>query len=77
MEQIQTISPGQYEVLNMLSCLRSEDDVRALKDTLVQFLNARLQNEIERLWDVGELTEDKVEAWSNEHMRTAYKAAHL
>ena len=61
----------------MLSCLRSEDDVRALKDTLVQFLNARLQNEIERLWDVGELTEDKVEAWSNEHMRTAYKAAHL
>lgn len=75
MEQFQAISPGQYEVLNMLSCIYKDDDVKALKDTLVQFLNARLQNEIERLWDDGVLTEDKVASWNNEHMRTPYKAA--
>ncbi len=77
MEQLQTISPGQYEVLNMLSCIHKEDDVKALKDTLVQFLNARLQNEIERLWDNEVLTKEKVDSWNNEHMRTPYKAAHL
>ena len=77
MEQLQVITPGQYELLNMLSCIYKEEDVKALKDTLVQFLNARLQNEIERLWDSGVLTQDKVASWDNEHMRTTYKVAHL
>ena len=74
MEQIQSISAGQYEVLNMLSCINREDDVRALKDTLVQFMNTRLQYEIEKLWDKGVLREDEVVSWDNEHMRTPYKA---
>lgn len=77
MEQLQAISPGQYELLNMLSCIYREDDVKALKDTLVQFLNVRLQNEIERLWDDGVLTKDKVASWDNEHMRTPYKTTRL
>ncbi len=57
----------------MLSCINREDDVRALKDILVKFLNSRLQNEIERLWDSGVLTDDKVSSWDGEHMRTPYR----
>ena len=76
MEQLQAISPGQYEVLNMLSCVYREDDVRALKDILVQFLNVRLQNEIESLWENGVLTKEKVTSWNHEHMRTPYKGIH-
>ena len=73
MEQAVRINPAQYEVLNMLSCLNKEEDVIALRAVIVQFLNTRLQNEIEHLWDNGTLTEEKVSAWSHEHMRTPYK----
>ena len=67
------LNKAQYEVLNVLSCLDSEEDVRDLKDVLVQFLNTRLQREAERLWENGTLTEEKIKGWATEHMRTPYK----
>lgn len=73
MEHILRINPAQYEVLNLLSCLNRDEDVKELKDVIVQFLNTRLQNEIDRLWDSGMLSEEKVASWSHEHMRTPYK----
>ncbi len=73
MEQQMKITPAQYELLNILSCINKDEDVAALKSVIVQFLNSRLQNEMEKLWENGTLTEEKVEAWSHEHMRTPYK----
>ena len=73
MEQQMKITPAQYELLNILSCINRDEDVVALKSVIVQFLNSRLQNEMERLWENGTLTEEKVSAWSHEHMRTPYK----
>ena len=72
MGQIATITPAQYELLNMLSCLTHEEDIAALKDVIVQFLNSRLQKEIDRLWDNGDLTDEKVAQWNFDHMRTPY-----
>jgi hypothetical protein len=69
------ITPAQYEVLNMLSVINNEDDLKELKAVIVQFLNSRLQNEIERLWQEGTLNEQKVASWQDEHMRTPYRSA--
>ena len=73
MEQRLQISPAQYELLNILSCINKDEDLVELKTVIVQFLNSRLQKEIERQWDNGNLTEEKVAAWEHEHMRTPYK----
>lgn len=73
MEQRFKFSPAQYELLNILSCINKDEDVAALKTVIVQFLNSRLQSEIDRLWDNGTLTEEKVAGWKKEHMRTPYK----
>ena len=73
MEQTMKINPAQYELLNVLSCIDRAEDVAALKSVIVQFLNTRLQNEIDRLWDEGTLTKGTVEQWKTEHMRTPYK----
>lgn len=73
MQQQLKITPAQYELLNVLSCINKEEDVAELKTVIVQFLNTRLQREIDRLWDNGTLNEEKVTAWGNEHMRTPYK----
>ena len=63
------LSPAQYEVLNLLSVIHREDDLADLKAVIVQFLNTRLQNEIERLWENGTIDEQKVASWQQEHMR--------
>jgi hypothetical protein len=73
MQQQLRINPAQYEVLNVLSCIDREEDVAELKTVIVQFLNTRLQREIDRLLDNGTLTEQKLKDWETEHMRTPYK----
>ena len=75
MEQLQTITTAQYEIINLLSCINKDEDVTELKSVIVQFLNSRLQKEIDRLWDDGTLTDASVAAWQHEHMRTPYKHA--
>lgn len=72
MQQQLRINPAQYELLNILSCVDKEEDIAELKSVIVQFLNTRLQKEINRLWDNGTLNEDEVEAWADEHMRIPY-----
>ena len=72
MRQQFSINPAQYELLNALSCVTKEKDVAELKTLIVQFLNTRLQREIDSLWDDGTLTEENVALWPKEHMRTPY-----
>ena len=73
MEQLQCITTAQYEIINLLSCINKDEDVTELKSVIVQFLNSRLQKEIDRLWDDGTLTDAHVAAWQHEHMRTPYR----
>ena len=73
MQQQLRFNPAQYELINVLSCLDKEEDIAELKTVIVHFLNSRLQKEIDRLWDDGTLTEQKVAKWADEHMRTPYK----
>lgn len=65
-----SFTPAQQEVLNVLSCLRSDEDLTELKKALVKFLDDRMQHEIETLWENGTLTEAKMEAFKHEHLRT-------
>jgi len=73
MQQQLKINSAQYELLNVLSCVDKEEDVAELKSVIVQFLNSRLQKEIDSLWDNGTLNEQVVKSWADEHMRTPYK----
>lgn len=73
MEQPNRFNQAQYEIINALSCLEKEDDIVALKTVIVQFLNSRLQNELDRLWDEGSISHDIIDKWGKEHMRTPYK----
>jgi hypothetical protein len=73
MEQLNVFNQAQYEIINALSCLDNEDDIIALKNVIVQFLNSRLQKELDKLWDEGKITPEVIEQWGQEHMRTPYK----
>ena len=71
--QVLQFSPAQQAVLNVISCLQSEQDLNDLKQTLVKFMNERLQREMDKMWDSGAWSEEKLEAMQSEHLRTSYK----
>ena len=66
---------AQYELINLLSCVDKVEDIVELKEVIVQFLNKRLQKEIDKLWDARIVNEEVIEQWGKEHMRTPYKHA--
>ena len=71
--QILNFNNAQRAVLNVVSCLQSEQDLEDLKRTLMKFMNERMQREMDKLWDSGLCSEEKLEAMKTEHLRTSYK----
>ena len=72
MERV-VFNPAQREVLDVMSCMQTDEDLQALKAVLVQFLNDRLQRELDRLWDNGTIDKVKMNEWRNTHYRTPYR----
>ena len=70
--QILNFNNAQRAVLNVVSCLQSEQDLEDLKRTLMKFMNERMQREIDKLWDSGSWSEEKLETMKTEHLRTSY-----
>ena len=71
--QVLHFNPAQQAVLNVISCLQSDQDLADLKRTLVKFMNERMQREMDKLWDSGAWSDEKLQAMKSEHLRTAYK----
>lgn len=64
---------AQREILDILSCIRTDEELRELKTLLLKFLNDKLQKELDALWDEGIINENKLEEWRTIHFRTPYK----
>lgn len=71
--QTSHFTPAQQAVLNVISSLQSEQDLVDLKKTLIQFMNNRLQREMDKLWDSGAWSEEKLAEMRDEHLRAPYK----
>lgn len=67
------INNAQLEVLNVMSCIKDDEDLTELKSLLVRYLNDRLQSKLDKMWEDGQLTEDKFDNLRKEHLRTPYK----
>ena len=68
----QPFNAAQLELLGMLSCLKTDGDLRELKHALSVFFAERADKEMDRLWQEGVINEQVIEGWKNEHMRTPY-----
>ncbi len=74
-QQVIKFNQAQRDVLNVMSLLNSDEDIKALRKVLIRFVNDRLQQELNKLWDSGEWSEDKLEQMNKEHLRTHYDEA--
>lgn len=72
-QQVIKFNQAQRDVLNVVSLLKSDEDVKALRKVLIDFVNNRLQQELDKLWDSGEWSEEKLQQMSKENLRTPYE----
>ncbi len=68
----QPFNAAQLELLGMLSCLKTDENLREMKHALSVFFAERADKEMDRLWQEGVINEQVIEGWKNEHMRTPY-----
>ena len=66
-------NPAQMQLLEMMSYVKSDKALDGLKQAISDYFALQAQNEIDRLWEAGELTEEKVESFRTLHERTPYK----
>ena len=70
---LNTMNQSQMMILESFAGAQDEQEVNELMDVLRNFYAKRLDAEMERLWDNGTISEEKMAEWSDEHMRTPYK----
>ena len=66
-------NPAQMQLLEMMSFVKSDKALNGLKQAISDYFATQAQEEIDRLWEKGDLNEDKVEGFRNLHERTPYK----
>ena len=66
-------NPAQMQLLDMMSFVNSDKALEGLKQAISDYFAAQAQTEIDRLWENGELDENKVEGFRDLHERTPYR----
>ena len=66
---------AQLERLDALNSITTEADLNEFKDMVALFFAQKAQKAIDELWDKGEIDENTINQWGNEHMRTPYRYA--
>lgn len=70
--QTGVFSPVQLEIIDMMSFVKTQDSFQQLKQAISDFFVQKAQLEIDRLWETGDLSEEKVEGFRRLHERTPY-----
>ena len=64
---------AQIELLNVMATIQNDDELMALKHAISEFFARRADEELERLWQSGEWSEQTLHNLQNTHFRTPYK----
>ena len=75
MEAEMTLHQAKMNLLRVVDCIRTIDDVQAIQQILANYYAQKAEEEMDRLWDNGTINEQVIEQWGQEHMRTPYNYA--
>jgi hypothetical protein len=60
----------QLELLKLFSYNLSEKQLKEVKDLLAKYFAAKATHEMDNIWEEKGLTNEAMDAWLHEHMRT-------
>ena len=62
----QTLTPMQKELLKMFDFNHSDEFVLELKKVWGDYLQKKIDKELDRLWEEGVITQEKLDEWRHE-----------
>ena len=71
--QTTSLNNAQLEILDMMSFVKAQEALADLKQAISNYFASELEKEMNRMWETGEMTEEKVENFRTIHERTPYK----
>lgn len=72
MREATVFNQAQVQLLDMMSFVKNEDTLTALKQAISDYFAKEAEKEVSMLWQSGELNEEKVESFRQLHERTPY-----
>jgi len=66
-------NPAQLFVFQTLATAKSEQDKEELTSLYLDYIQKKLDTEINRLWSEGKMSNEKIDEILNTHYRTPYK----
>lgn len=67
------LNEAQIDILKMLQWVKSEDTLVELKQAISDFFAQKAKQEIDAMWQRGELTQEKFDSFETLHERTPYR----
>ena len=64
---------AQLELLDMMQWVKSPEALAELKQVISDFLAKKGQEELDAMWERGEMTEEKLKSFETLHERTLYQ----
>ena len=64
---------AQLELLDMMQWVKSPEALAELKQVISDFFAKKGQEELDALWERGEMTEEKLKNFETLHERTPYR----
>ncbi len=67
------LNEAQQELLRMMAVFNTPEAVGDLKQAISDYFAKKTEEEIDKMWENGTMTEEKVEGFRTLHERTPYK----
>ena len=64
---------AQLELLDMMQWVNSPEALAELKQVISDFFAKKGQEELDAMWERGEMTEEKLKSFETLHERTPYR----
>ena len=65
----------QLYMLNMMSHIHSPENMAELKKVIATYFAQKAEEEMKRMWESGEMNDEKFESFRTLHKRTPYSKA--
>jgi hypothetical protein len=67
------LSNLQLELIKMFSFQLSDLQLVEIRDILTKYFAEKASDEMDKLWKTQNWTNETMDSWTNEHLRTQYK----
>lgn len=64
---------AQVDLINMMQWVKTPEALADLKQAISDSFAKKVKEEMDRMWENGEMTQDKVDSFATLHERTPYR----